>query len=88
MREPPTKPGGRGRVYPITVQNNHILRSEFVLNVSQVAQSRRSDDVRLELGDHPMAEDLRGLKFGRLLQMQYMPHNQAILTPPLESYPK
>jgi hypothetical protein len=87
VRDLPTKPGGHGRVYPITVQDSHILRSELVLNVSQVAQSRRSDDVRLELGDHPMADELRGLKLGRLLQMQYMPRNQAILTPPLESYP-
>jgi hypothetical protein len=88
VRELDTKPGGHSRVYPITVQDSHILRSELVLNISQVAQSRRSDDVRLELGDHPMADELRGLQFGRLLQMQYMPHNQAILTPPLESYPK
>ena len=51
-----------------------------------MGESRREEDVRLELGVHPIADELRELKLGRLMQLQYMSENQAILTPALESY--
>jgi hypothetical protein len=88
VRELDTKPRGHSRVYPITFRDDYILRCEEILNMPQFGQSQKSADARLELGDHPVADELRGLKLGRLLRIQYMPHNQAILTPPLESYPK
>jgi hypothetical protein len=87
VRELDTKPRGHSRVYPITFRDDYILRCEEVFNMPQFGQSQKSADARLELGDHSIAEELRGLKLGRLLRIQYMPHNQAILTPPLESYP-
>ena len=86
VRELATESGSHGRAYPITFQDNRILRSELVLNAPQIGQSRNPADMRLELGDHPIAEELRGLKLGRLLQIQYMPHNQMILMPPMESF--
>jgi hypothetical protein len=37
------------------------------------------------LGDHPIAQELKGLDIGRLLGYQYQPEYQTILTPVIES---
>jgi hypothetical protein len=81
-----TRQGERSRMHALTVRGDRILRSEVIINPRQQGVSRRADDVRLELGDHPVAEELRGMKLGRMIQLQYMPANQAILTYALESY--
>jgi hypothetical protein len=41
----------------------------------------------LELGDHPLAEQIRNLELGRVLTVGYAPDGQSILTSPYESWP-
>jgi len=74
------------RFHGITTRNDRILRSEIIINVRRQAISRGGGNVKLELGDHPIAQELRGLRLGRVIHFQYMPENQAILTPVLETY--
>lgn len=86
VRDPVTHPAGHSHLDLITLRDQRLLRSEFLLNVRALGQSNRRDDARLELGDHPVAESLRRLKLGRLVRLEVMPNNQAILTGPLESF--
>ena len=48
--------------------------------------SKNKEDVKLELGEHQIAEELSELKIGKLLGYRYCPHAQGILTPPFESF--
>jgi hypothetical protein len=86
VREIPVKPLERWRFHGITIRDGRILRSEVILNVGEQGISRNSGDVKLELGSHPIAEELRSLNLGRMIHLQYIPRNQSILTPVLESY--
>lgn len=85
VREMKTKRGERSLTHALTIKEKRILRSEIVTNVQKVGQSRRKDDVKLELGDHEIAKALQKLNLGRVLQVQYMPENQAILSYVMES---
>lgn len=76
----------RYRVNPITYRRGFILRSELVIDERGMGSSRSSRDVKLELGEHPMAEELRELEFGRVLGYQYCPQARGILTPVFESF--
>ena len=77
----------RSRVHPTNCRGERLLRCELILSERQAGASRDAADVRLELGNHPMAQDLRDLELGRLLAYQFCPQQQAILTPVLESHP-
>jgi hypothetical protein len=88
VRQIPVKESDRWRFYGITFRNSRILRSEAIINVRKQAISRNPANVKLELGDHAIAQELRNLHLGRMVHFQYMPQNQAILTPVLESYPE
>jgi hypothetical protein len=77
----------RSRWHPFTVRNGRLLRSEVICSERQMAVSKAASSVRLELGDHPIAEELRGLSLGRMLSYQYAPQFQTVLTPVIESYP-
>lgn len=77
----------RWRMHPITVREGHILRCEFIVSERDWVEGRKSADVRVDLGDHPVAQELREWKLGRLLSYQYAPRHQAILTPVVESFP-
>jgi hypothetical protein len=81
-----TKPAQRMRVHNITVKEGRILRAEGIINPRQLGISRRSSEVRLELGNHPIADELRGLHLGRVFQLQFMPKYQSILSYAIESY--
>lgn len=76
----------RSRIHPITVREGHVLRCELIVSERRQAGGRDAADVRLELGDHPIAGEVRGLSLGRLLAYQYAPQHQAILTPVIESF--
>jgi hypothetical protein len=82
-----TRPAPRSYTHPITFRNEHLLRCEMIASESETAASRDLSDVRLELGDHPIAQELRGLDLGRIMAYRYSPHFQAILTPVFESFP-
>jgi hypothetical protein len=85
-REAPLNPAPRTRLHPITVREGHLLRCELILSERRQALGRDAASIRLELGDHPIAGELRDLSLGRLLAYQYTPQTQAILTPVIESF--
>lgn len=76
----------RSRSHYFTTRGGRLLRSEGMTSSRMSGQSRSSADVRLELGDHPMAQELKGLGLGRMLGYQYSPNYQVILTPVIESF--
>jgi len=76
----------RVRVSPLNYRRGYILRSEFVISEREMGTSRRGEDVKLELGEHRIAEELRALNLGRVLSYSYCPQAQGILTPVFESY--
>jgi len=80
------KKARRFRVNPLTFTRGHILRSEFVISERKMGFSKRSEDVNLMLGEHQIADELRGLQLGRVLSYGYCPQAQGILTPVIESF--
>jgi len=76
----------RYRVNPLTQRQGYILRSEFVISEAEMGESKNGEDVRLELGEHPIAKVLKGLDLGKVLGYQYCPHAEGILTPVFESF--
>lgn len=75
----------RSRSHAFTVRNGRLLRSEMISSERRVGASRDASDLRLELGDHQIAQELKGLEIGRLLGYQYQPEYQSVLTPVIES---
>jgi hypothetical protein len=80
------EPSPRYRLHPITYRRGYILRSEMIASGGEVGGSRSQGDVRLELGEHQIADELRELSLGRLLGFRYCAKMQGILTPVIESY--
>jgi hypothetical protein len=85
-RKLPTQQVPRFRVSPITHRRGHILRSELVISEREMGHTKDGQSVKIELGDHPIAEELKELDFGRVLGYGYCPQAQAILTPVFESF--
>jgi hypothetical protein len=85
-REIPVKPFPRQRVFTITKANDRLLRSEFNFSDTMAGISKKQSDVNLEFGDHPLGLKLKDLFAGKILQYQYYPSGQAILSSPAESY--
>ena len=63
-----------------------IRRVPFVANIGHVGRSMKAADVHLELGDHPVSDELRRLELGRPLSVQYSPDSQQILGSALEGW--
>lgn len=76
----------RSLVHPMTQREGYLLRSELVMSACQGGVSSRAADVSITLGDHSLADELRDLKWGRVLGYVYCPSRQAILMPVSESY--
>jgi hypothetical protein len=85
-RKPPLQSAPRDRAHLFTTRNGRLLRSEAINSERRLGESRDSSDVRLELGDHPIGQELKALNIGRLSAYQYAPEYQMILTPALESF--
>lgn len=79
------QPGGRSYFHSLTFREGRILRLEFILGEGDQGKSRNPADAVLELGDHPIAQELRDLQLGRMAYCYYRPRFQAILSPVLES---
>ena len=86
VRELSVQPTERTYIHTLTFREGRILRLELILSERDQAMSRDSAHVRLELGDHPIAQELRALNLGRMLYCQYAPQCQVILSPVLESF--
>lgn len=80
----PLQPAPRSRMYPMTRRDGYLLRSEFIAAAHDhyVGKGR---DLHLDLGDHPIAQELKTLQLGRAIAYQYTPHYQGSLTSVLES---
>jgi hypothetical protein len=85
-RKLPLQGAPRSRARLFTTRNGRLLRSEMVNSERGLAESRDSSHVRLELGDHPIAQELKSLNIGRLTAYQYAPEYQMILSPAIESF--
>lgn len=85
-RDIPVMLSPRQRVFPITQINDQLLRSEFNFSETMVGVSKKQSDVRLEFGDHPIGQKIKDLYSGKVLQYQYCPSGQAILSTPIESF--
>lgn len=82
----PTTRSAQTRVHSINARHGHLLRIETIISEREEAVGRNPSDVRLELGQHPIADELRALRLGRVVGCSYAPEHQAILTPVLESW--
>ena len=80
------KPYRRQRVYPITLQQNHLLRSELNYSEGGLGRSKKKSDVRLKFGNHPIGLKMKELNMGRVLEYQYYPAGKATLSMVSESY--
>jgi hypothetical protein len=76
----------RSRIHYITTRGGRILRSCGVSNERLQSSSRDASHMRLELGDHSIAQELKELGLGRMLACTYVPSSQSILSPALESF--
>jgi hypothetical protein len=85
-REIPVKLFPRQRVFVVTQKNDQLLRSEFNFSETLVGISKKQSDVGLEFGDHPIGQKIKDLYSGKVLQYQYCPAGQAILSTPIESF--
>ena len=83
----PRRVGNRMRYELVTVKDDHLVRSIAVNCYPHATRSFSGRKAALELGDHPLADQIRQLNFGRVLMTSYAPDNQAILTAPFESWP-
>ncbi len=86
-RKTDLRPLPRQRVYPITLQRDRLLRSELNYSEGKAGISKKQSDIRLEFGTHPIGLKLKELNLGRVLQYQYYPAGQAVLSMVSESYP-
>jgi hypothetical protein len=86
VRKLETRPVPRFRMHPMTVRGGHLLRSELIMSEREQAVSTAGEAVRLELGEHPLAQQIRSLSLGRMVGFQVCPRFQAVLTPVVESF--
>jgi hypothetical protein len=85
-RECPLQEADRMHFHMVNVHNDRILYGMASLHLQRIGVSRNSSDVRLELGNHPMAQELRRLGLGRMIDYRYCPEGQLILNSVLESF--
>jgi hypothetical protein len=78
--------GERMYIHSLTFREGRILRLEFVLSACEKGGSRNPKDAELELGDHPIAQELRDLGLGWMVYCYRVPRFQAVLSPVVESF--
>lgn len=80
------KASPRLRANPITYRNEYLLRSLFILSERETGESKSGEDIKIVLGEHKIAQELRDMKLGKVVSYQYCPYAQCILTPVIESF--
>ena len=85
-RKLPTNHAPRSRVHFISTRKGYLLRSIGVSCTRQLARSKDASHIKLELGDHSIAQELKGLGLGKMVAYVYTPQYQSILSPALESF--
>ncbi|MDJ0923267.1 MAG: acetoacetate decarboxylase family protein [Acidimicrobiia bacterium] len=71
----------------LTVRDGWVQRIPYVSNIPYAGKSSKAADVGLELGDHPVADELRHLDLGRPVNIQYFTGMQQTLGTVLEAWP-
>jgi hypothetical protein len=87
VRKGEPEPAGRWHVDMITAREGYLLRWGWVESEQHKRESHDSSDARLELGAHPIADELREMQLGRVLSCEHRPRLQAVLGPVVESFP-
>ncbi len=70
----------------VNVRHDRLLYGMASVHIQQIGISRSPSNVRLELGEHDIAQQLRNLKLGRMIDYRYCPEGQLMLHSVLESY--
>jgi hypothetical protein len=86
VRKGRTQPVPRSRVHLIGARGGRILRCLAIFAEGEESVSKNPRNVKLELGDHRISQQLRDLHLGRTAYSQYAPSMQNTLTPILESF--
>lgn len=76
----------RRRFHLFSSMRGYLLRCDLIFSEREMGETKRGADVQFELGDHRVADELRGLSLGKVLNYEYCHQAQAILTPVLESH--
>jgi hypothetical protein len=87
VRKGQPEPVPRRRMHPINASSGRLLRSLAISAEREEFSSRSPADAKLELGSHRISQELRDLHLGRMVECQYMPSLQIILTGIVESFP-
>jgi hypothetical protein len=71
---------------PLTYRRGYVLRSEFVVSEREMDSSASGKDVKLKLGEHQIAKEIKDLNLGKIVSYGYCPEAQGILPPVFESF--
>jgi hypothetical protein len=77
----------RWPVDAITVRGQHIQRTPLVSNIRHLGGSWKAGNAQLEIGDHPIGQEMKALGLGRVLATRHAPDSQLILDKPIEGWP-
>jgi len=69
----PRRRAERTRMMPVTVKGDHLLRGLSITSIPQETVAYGGRGVQLELGEHPLADQLRRLEMGRVIMASYAP---------------
>ncbi len=86
VKECPLHEADRMRYHFLNVRKDRLVYGMASVQPQRVGISRNPSDVRLELGNHSIAQELRDLHLGRMMDYRYCPEGQLILNSALESY--
>jgi hypothetical protein len=86
VKTPPLKEAGRMEFHMANIRNGRILHGVSYNHLGRVGLSRNPADVHLELGEHSIAQELKRLGLGRMIECRYYPEVQMILYGVVESF--
>jgi hypothetical protein len=86
VRKGRSQPVPRSRTHPIGVRGGRLLRCLAIQAEGEGTVSKNAEDVKLELGNHRISQELRDLHLGRVTLGEYTPATQLILAPVSESF--
>lgn len=76
----------RSRTHAINAHAQRLVRVESITSERLETVGYGADKVKLSLGDHPVADDLRKMQLGKCMMHTYSPQSQIILSPVMESW--
>ncbi len=79
-------PVDRTRMHAINADAGRLVRVESIVSERQESVGTNPDAVKLSLGEHPVADDIRKMQLGKCMMHTYSPQSQLILSPVMESW--